>query len=122
MGATVNGLALALAVAAAGGLGAALRHVVDGLVPARTRFPWALLVINTTGSFGLGVLVSLSADSAWHAVAGTGFLGGYTTFSSASLDAAVRWADGERTGGVRSAALMLLACVLAAAGGVALGG
>ena len=118
----MNGLALALVVAAAGGLGAALRHLVDGLVPARARFPWALLIINATGSFGLGVLVSSSADSAWHAVVGTGFLGGYTTFSSASLDAAVRWADGERTGGVRSAALMLVVCVLAAAGGMALGG
>lgn len=118
----MTGLALALAVAAAGGLGAALRHLVDGLVPARARLPWALLVINATGSFGLGLLVSLTADSAWHAVVGTGLLGGYTTFSSASLDAAVRWAEGDRTGGVRSAALMLTVCVLAAAGGVALSG
>ena len=117
----MSGPVLAVAVAAAGGIGAALRHVVDQAVPERARLPWALLVINATGSFGLGVLVSSTADSTWHAVVGTGLLGGYTTFSSASLDAAVRWADGERTGGVRSAAAMLVVGVLAAAGGVALG-
>lgn len=118
----MSGVALALAVALAGGLGAAVRYVVDLLVPARAALPWALLVINTTGSFALGLLVATGADGTWRAVIGTGLLGGYTTFSAASLDAAERWVDGDRTGGVGSAAIMLATCVLAAAAGVATGG
>ncbi|GAA1726791.1 fluoride efflux transporter FluC [Aeromicrobium alkaliterrae] len=118
----MTGIALALAVAAAGGIGAALRHLVDGLVPARERFPWALLLINATGSFALGLLVSLTSDATWHAVVGTGLLGGYTTFSTASLDAAVRWVDGGRSDGVRSAVVMLVVCVAAAFAGSAVGG
>lgn len=118
----MNGLFLGLSVAAAGGIGAALRHLVDLLVPARARLPWALLLINTTGSFCLGALVSVGAEPGWHTVVGTGLLGGYTTFSSASLDAAVRWVDGGRTDGLRSVAVMLVACVLAAAVGVEIGG
>lgn len=118
----MNGIALAAAVAAAGGLGAALRYVVDLLVPARTGMPWALLLINATGSFALGMVVATTADDTWHAVVSTGLLGGYTTFSAASLDAAERWVDGDRTGGVVSAAVMVVACVLAATCGAATGG
>lgn len=117
----MTGLALALAVGAAGGLGAALRHLVDGLVSARARFPWALLLINVTGSLLLGALVALSPDSTWITVLGTGLLGGYTTFSAASLDAAARWVHEGRTAGLRSAGVMVLACVVAAALGTALG-
>lgn len=118
----MTGIALALAVAAAGGVGAALRHLVDQAVPVRTRVPLALLVINTSGSFCLGLLVSLTADETWHAVIGAGLLGGFTTFSSASLDAASRWVDGDRPGGVGSAVMMLATCVVAATGGVVVGG
>ncbi|MCK5892450.1 MAG: CrcB family protein [Aeromicrobium sp.] len=117
----MSGSALALGVALAGGLGAGLRHLVDQLVPARERLPWALLVINTTGSFCLGVLVSVCTTPGWHAVVGTGLLGGYTTFSSASLDAAVRWIDTGRGDALRSAGLMALTCVVAAVAGVAIG-
>ncbi len=118
----MSGVVLALTVALAGGIGAALRYVVDVLLPARASAPWALLLINTTGSFALGLLVATTADGTWHTVLGTGLLGGYTTFSAASLDAAQRWVDGDRTGGVGSAAMMLATCVLAAAAGVTIGG
>jgi len=117
----MNGVALAASVAVAGGLGAALRHLVDRAVPARERFPWALLLINVTGSFALGLVLAATSGPTWHAVVGTGLVGGYTTFSSASLDAAVRWVDGERSAAIRSALVMVLACVLAAAAGTTLG-
>lgn len=118
----MTGITLALGVAAAGGVGAALRHLVDRALPARARLPWALLVVNAGGSFCLGVLVSLTTAQTWHAVIGTGLLGGFTTFSSSSLDAANRWVDGDRSGSVVSAAIMLVTCVVAAACGVAVGG
>jgi len=77
----------------AGGVGACVRYVVDGLVRSRTGssgFPWPTAVINVTGSFLLGLLTGLVVDrlasSDVSAVVGTGFLGGYTTFSTASYE------------------------------------
>ncbi|OMH31587.1 CrcB family protein [Tersicoccus sp. Bi-70] len=95
------GPALFLGIAAAGGVGAALRFVVDGLVRSRTRgtFPWATVLINVTGSLLLGVITGLAAahglDRAWVLVLGGGLLGGYTTFSTASVET-VRLAQGRR--------------------------
>lgn len=84
---------IAVFVALAGGVGAALRFVVDGVVARHWRGPVPLgtLVINVTGSFLLGLLFGLLSDhrvfSEVYAVVGTGMLGGYTTFSTASVEA-----------------------------------
>jgi CrcB protein len=83
---------IALWVALAGSAGAVTRFVVDGAVRARisSGFPWATIAINTTGSFLLGILTGLALfHSSPHAVTvivGTGFCGGYTTFSTASVE------------------------------------
>ena len=62
----------------------------------RRDFPLGIVVVNVTGSLVLGllvgVLVSDRAGSAVYALVGTGVLGGYTTFSTASLDA-VLWGE-----------------------------
>lgn len=70
--------------AALGGLGAVTRYAVDNAVTARVRthFPWGILLVNLTGSFALGVLVGAAVGSDTMFLAGTGFLGGYTTFST----------------------------------------
>lgn len=81
-----------LLLALAGGAGAAVRLLVDGLVKTRfgARFPWGTSVINVSGSFALGLVTGLTAvgrmDEAWELVVGAGFLGGYTTFSTASFE------------------------------------
>lgn len=81
-----------VALAAAGGLGAATRLLVDGVVKARIRssYPVGVTVINVTGSFLLGLLTGLLLSNLlsehWLLIAGTGFLGGYTTFSTASFE------------------------------------
>ncbi|GAB91266.1 fluoride efflux transporter FluC [Gordonia rhizosphera] len=86
----------------AGALGAVARFVVDGAVKSRwsTTFPWATFVINVTGSFLLGVLTGAvlfhTSPSALTTIAGTGFCGGYTTFSTASFET-VRLAEGRQT-------------------------
>lgn len=86
-------LGIFLLLAVAGGLGAGTRFVVDGLVRAKvkTAFPWPTAIINMTGSLVLGVLTGLVASriasTDVSAVIGTGFLGGYTTFSTASYEA-----------------------------------
>ncbi len=114
---------IALVVALAGGLGAGSRLVVDGLVGRATAssFPWATVLINVTGSFLLGLMIGTGATNRWQEIAGTGFLGGYTTFSTASLETANLVL--ERRGWIAAAhgLGMAIACVAAAAAGVALG-
>ncbi|MCW2735293.1 MAG: crcB protein [Mycobacterium sp.] len=75
-----------------GAAGAVTRFLVDAKVKRRwsTSFPWATFGINVTGSFVLGVLAGAvlfhGQPSAWQTVLGTGFCGGYTTFSTASFE------------------------------------
>ena len=79
-----------IAIAVAGGLGAALRLIADGVVRSTlgSRLPWGTLLINIVGSAGLGVLLGSGAGSQTLSVIGTGLLGGFTTFSTASFESA----------------------------------
>jgi fluoride exporter len=117
---------LALAVAVAGGLGAVARFVLDGWVAARSRgrVPRGTLLINLTGSFALGLLtgwVSAGAPPEVVTIAGTGFLGGYTTFSTASLDTARLLRERQWWAAVLNGLGMLVAALLLAAAGFAVG-
>lgn len=79
-------------LALAGGCGAVTRLMLDGAVRSRLggTLPWATILINITGSFLLGLVTGLLTGHvippAAQLVVGSGFLGGYTTFSSASLE------------------------------------
>lgn len=79
-------------VALAGGLGAVARFLLDGAIRGRVRtaMPWGTVTINLTGSLLLGLLTGLSIGGllpgSVQLIAGTGFLGGYTTFSTASYE------------------------------------
>lgn len=112
----------------AGGLGAATRFVVDGLVRAniRTALPVGTIAINVTGSFLLGLVAGAvivhAAPPELQAVAGTGFLGGYTTFSTASFET-VRLVQSGRMGlALLNALGTATAAVAAAAAGFAVAG
>jgi CrcB protein len=106
-------------LALAGGLGAAVRFMVDGAVRARfrTALPWGTILINVSGSLLLGFLAGLVMDGrapeSLVLILGTGFLGGYTTFSTASLET-IRLIQSGRTGlalvnGVGTMAVSVLA-------------
>jgi fluoride exporter len=71
-------------VALCGALGAVTRFRVDAAVSARvpSDFPFGTLVVNLTGSLALGVLVGAAIPDRAALLAGTGFMGGYTTFST----------------------------------------
>ena len=71
-------------VAFFGALGAVARFRLDTAVSARLPgdFPLGTLVVNLTGSFALGVLVGASVTHRVAFLLGTGFAGGYTTFST----------------------------------------
>lgn len=109
-----------------GGLGALTRFLVDTGVRRRwpVRFPVATLLINVTGSAVLGLVLAYVAGGAPSMVGsaiGIGFCGGYTTFSTAMVETAVLMRERRM---VASAAMLFgqpVVCVLAAAGGYALG-
>lgn len=116
-----------IATSLAGGLGSILRFAVDAGLSKRIRgqFPTATMVINLSGSFALGLLVSLAAQLWLSAslvmILGTGLLGGYTTFSTASLDA-LRLIQSRRWGLALSYSLLsLMGSVLLAFSGLYLG-
>lgn len=118
---------LFLGVVLAGGAGAAVRLVVDGSVRARLggRLPWGTLAINVTGSLLLGLLTGLAhpdaLPEAWELVLGTGLLGGYTTFSTASLET-VRLLQERRIAAAAVNGLgMLVVSVAVAVGGYFVG-
>lgn len=105
----------------AGGIGAGLRYLVDVGVMALTkgRFPWGIVVVNVTGSFALGVVTVSAPDAAF--VVGAGLLGGYTTFSTAMLDALALWRDGERPASLAQLIGTFAAAVIAALAGLGVG-
>lgn len=113
-------------VALAGGLGAAARFTLDGALTSRSRrtLPAATLIINVLGSFLLGLVTGRVADGAaptLQLIAGVGFLGGFTTFSTASVEL-VRLARAGRPVAAAGLAVAMLALSLAAAvAGLALG-
>ena len=73
-----------VAAACFGALGAVARFRVDGAVASRLPgdFPLGTFAVNLTGAFGLGVHVGAAASHRLTFVLGTGFAGGYTTFST----------------------------------------
>ncbi|GAA2225592.1 fluoride efflux transporter CrcB [Herbiconiux moechotypicola] len=106
-----------VALSLAGGLGAALRFVVDGVVKARIRssFPVGVMLINLSGSLLLGFFTGLALGAVlspeWLLIVGTGFLGGYTTFSTASFETVRLLQTGRLTAGLLNGLGMLAATV-----------
>jgi CrcB protein len=77
------------AVVIGGGAGALVRYVAASAIMARFggKFPLGTFVINVTGSFLIGFLMTMLTerfqfDPKWRLLLVVGFLGGYTTFSS----------------------------------------
>jgi CrcB protein len=108
---------LVAAVAAGGMVGAAARYGVSQwiMVPA-DGFPWATIVTNVTGAFVLGALLVITIERLppspyLRSFAATGVLGGYTTFSTFSVEADLLVKDGR-------AGLALVAVVVTLLGGL----
>jgi fluoride exporter len=110
----------------AGASGAVSRFVLDALIKQRWKspFPLATVVINVTGSALLGVLAGIvlfhGQSSTWQTVVGTGFCGGYTTFSTASFETVRLVQQGRRMLGLLNAIGSLVSSVGACAVGLAL--
>lgn len=118
---------MVLLVGAAGGLGAVARFMLDGVVRSRfaTAIPWGTVAINVVGSGLLGLLVGSGLAGGMHpdieVIAGVGFLGGFTTFSTASVET-VRLLQSGRVGrGLINALGTAALALLAAGAGVGVG-
>ena len=130
----MSGSLEALCVAAAGGIGAACRHLIDTSLPERirTEFPWGIMLVNLSGSLLLGILVGLATgwagqpiavNSLMHlfSVASIGLLGGYTTFSAVSFDSVQLLIAGRYKAALFNGPGMLIIAVSLAVVGVLIG-
>ncbi|WP_110926753.1 fluoride efflux transporter CrcB [Bacillus massiliglaciei] len=77
-----------LLVVIGGFFGAISRFGASGWIKRKypSRFPYATLFVNLTGSFLLGLLLGAHPGSSWELLFGTGFLGAFTTFSTFKLE------------------------------------
>lgn len=85
-----------LAVALGGAIGSLARYFVAAAIQpvTWTGFPYGIMVVNVTGSFLMGVIAELGARKLHYppelrAFMTVGILGGYTTFSTFSLESAL---------------------------------
>lgn len=104
-----------------GGIGAGIRHGVNlaGLRTMGPDFPYATVFINITGSLIMGLAAGYfafkgGASQHWRLFLTTGVLGGYTTFSAFSLDAALLYERDQ----LMLAAVYVLASVVLSIGGL----
>ena len=93
------------AVAMGGAVGSLLRYFVAAAIggPASDGFPWGIFAVNVTGGFAMGIITELTAlklnlSPELRAFVTIGILGGYTTFSTFSLDSALLIQRGDYTG------------------------
>lgn len=109
-----------LLVAIGGAVGASLRHLT-GLATMRlfgSGFPWGTLAVNIVGSFAMGAFVELlarrlGASNELRLFVATGILGGFTTFSSFSLDFAALFERGAQAIAFGYVAVSVIGALLA---------
>lgn len=74
-----------------GGIGSIMRFLVSKIPFGQSSFPWATLAVNIAGCFLIGILIGLSVrhqfpDANMRLLLVTGLCGGFTTFSSFSVE------------------------------------
>ncbi|GHJ41764.1 hypothetical protein Sm713_73730 [Streptomyces sp. TS71-3] len=111
--------AVVAVVALGGAMGAAARYGAGLLWPtASGAFPWTTLLVNVLGCALIGVLMVVVSDvpnvhRLVRPFLGTGVLGGFTTFSTYTVDTVHLTDDGRPAAGLAYLALTLLAAMAA---------
>jgi CrcB protein len=95
---------------------------VDTLISERVAgvFPLGTMVVNVSGSFGLGLLAGLAHEP--YEILGTGLVGAYTTFSTFSFETLQLLEAGEGRSALINVVASVAAGTLAAAAGLAVAG
>ena len=113
-----------LVIALGGALGSVLRFWIGtGIDSAVSRggqiFPWGTVVVNITGCFIIGLFATLTGvEGRWLVPALVrpfvmiGILGGYTTFSSFSLQTLNLWNDNQRWEALANVLISVVLCLL----------
>lgn len=112
-----------------GGIGCVVRYLVssNAYVLVGRHFPYGTLIVNVTGSFLMGVLFILilnrfsTVAPQLRAFLLVGFLGGYTTFSSFSIETLNLFEQGEVLKAALNIITSIILCIAAAWMGVMLG-
>jgi CrcB protein len=118
-------LRVLVTIALGGALGTAVRYALGRVAPAAAgTVPWSTLGINVSGSFVLGacitwLLARRPGDRYLRPLLAVGFLGGYTTFSTAMVESVELTKDGHALIALAYVAAGVVTAVVAVAGGVA---
>jgi CrcB protein len=117
-----------LIIGLGGFVGANLRYLLQLGATALwgLRFPYGTLIINVTGSFALGFFLALLAERTalspnWRYLVAVGLLGGYTTFSSFTVETLGLLESGRWASGLGYAGASVILALLAAFAGTLLG-
>jgi CrcB protein len=117
-------------VALGGALGTTARYMLSGLTAQLIgeTFPWGTIIVNVTGSFIIGLFATLTGPNGRYFVGSTarqfvmtGVCGGYTTFSSFSLQTQNLMNDGEWSYAGANVSLSVVLCLIAVWAGYMLG-
>lgn len=113
-------------IAIGSALGGMARYWCSGFVAARVgeTFPWGTIAVNVIGSFVIGFFATISGPdgrlivpSAARQFVMIGFCGGYTTFSSFSLQTLTLLRDGQWLAAAGNVLLSVALCLLAVVAG-----
>jgi CrcB protein len=113
-----------LIIGLGGALGSMLRFGIGSLIDSTVQktgqiFPWGTIIVNITGCFVIGFIFTISASEG-RIILGSltrnfiliGILGGYTTFSSFSLQTLTLAQDGQWWGAAANVLLSVVLCLV----------
>ena len=112
-----------------GAIGSALRYGMSTWIAeaSHSTFPWGTLTVNVLGSLVIGLFTGLTGPDGpllvspvGRAFVTIGILGGFTTFSSFSLQTMLLLQDGQWISAVGNVLSSVVLCLLAAGAGIAL--
>ena len=116
-----------IVVGAGGFLGAIARYALGAYIGGRygLRFPLGTFVINVSGSFLIGLILTVlartTASAYWRYLIPIGFIGAYTTFSTFEYETLRAIQDGQMMTGLLNVGLSLVAGFIAVWAGAAIG-